>query len=94
VSEDGEILLPDNNFGSLYLGSIKRSKFGGKDAYDLAVGNHLVRGKMTKLDHPLLFTEKVGEGSDISFDVKGIITSKIVFSNRPTPLRHAQMAGN
>ena len=48
----------DKQFDGLSLGQIKKAKVGGKDTYDFAVGNHLLRGKVVQLDKPLLCTKK------------------------------------
>ena len=45
-------------YDKLTLGHLKKAKFGGDTAYEMSVGNHLIKGKLTNLDKPLLFTKK------------------------------------
>ena len=45
-------------FDTKVLGMLRQAKFGGSTAFEMEVGNHLLKGKVQKLDRPLLFTEK------------------------------------
>ena len=65
---------------------MKEAKFG-KDTYELSIGNSLLKGKLTNLEKPLLFTQKM-RNEEVSYEIKGIIRQKLVFNTRPTPLRN------
>ena len=47
------------DFDKLQLGFLKKHKFGGSNSYQLTVGNHLLDGKLQKLERPVVVTEKV-----------------------------------
>jgi hypothetical protein len=71
-------------------------KESAKGVYDLQIGNHLLKGKALDLPKPLIMTEKVLIGTEISYRVKAVIKRKIQFGTRPTPIRTGQSleAGN
>jgi hypothetical protein len=46
------------------------------------IGNHILRGKIEKLSKPLTLVEKKSGNLEIC----GMITQKIIFSERPTPI--------
>lgn len=73
-------------FDSLTLGSMKAQTNG---VYELMVGNHLIKGKISDLPKPIIMTEKVVNEAkgDVEFKIKAVLRRKIVFGSRPTPLR-------
>lgn len=73
-------------FDSLTLGQLKETSKGN---YDLVIGNHLLRGKMSDLPKPIIMTEKLVDKESGSFfhQVRAVIKRKVTFSGRPTPLR-------
>lgn len=78
-------------FDGLTLGQMKEATKGN---YELLIGNHLLRGKISDLPKPLIMTEKIidRENAQIIHKVKAIIKRKILFQGRPTPLRTGQSA--
>jgi hypothetical protein len=84
-SEDGDV-------NDLDLGMLKDL---GKGNYELQVGNHSIKGKITDLAKPLLMTEKVSlTDGNVNFMIKAIIRKKVIFSTRPTPLRKNLVGDN
>ncbi|CDW72440.1 UNKNOWN [Stylonychia lemnae] len=75
-----------SQYDDLNLGSMRELQGGN---YELQVGNHMIKGKLTDLPKALLFTEKVFDefNQQMEYRIKAIIKKKVVFSSRPTPLR-------
>lgn len=75
-------------YDSLELGMIIEVSKGN---YELRIGNHLLKGKMSELVKPMIMTEKViNEGNadgGVQFVIRAVIKKKITFAGRPTPLR-------
>ena len=46
--EDEKNSIETSQFSSLDLGNLKAAKFG-KDAYELKIGNHVLKGKLQQL---------------------------------------------
>jgi hypothetical protein len=63
-----------------------------KGNYDLLIGNHLLKGKISELPKPIIMTQKIIEGTQIFHKIVAVIKRKILFSGRPTPLRLNQSA--
>lgn len=56
--------------------------------YELYIGNHLLKGKISNLTKPLILTDKIqnAEGNK-EYVIKGVVKKKLMFGSRPTPLK-------
>ena len=72
---------------------MRKAKIGGAGVYEVIIGNQCLKGKVVELEKPLLFTERLenhdsnGNLTEVKYEVRGVVKTKIVFSTRPTPVR-------
>lgn len=70
----------------------------------MTIGNHILSGKLTKLEKPFVILEKCDlfssdahmptpSGLPQKYTIKGIVHHKIIFSTRPHVVQHDKMEG-
>lgn len=57
-----------------------------QENYSFNIGNHQILGKRTNLKNPILICKKNMHSDQNNINILHIITSKICFFNRPTPI--------
>jgi hypothetical protein len=61
----------------------------------MKIGNHLLKGKITELQKPMIMTERIKkEDGEMEYVIKAVIRKKIMFINRPTPVRNQNNENN
>lgn len=83
--EVGEELVDGGAIESLV--KLGKLTMDGDGRATLAIGNHLLQGRLITLKKPLLLLKKQQEEGDTRYVSRSIIKKKILFKNRPSILK-------
>lgn len=85
IELQGDLVSQTNSsFEGKFIGDLHYTKSGQPL---LIIGHHLLRGKEVSLEKPLaLLKRQAVDTSGIEFNVQCIITKKLLFKTRPTPI--------
>jgi hypothetical protein len=73
----------EKKFYLMYLGNLNTLD---KENYSFNIGNHQLLGKKSTLKNPILVCQKSMKNDQNKINIIHIITSKVIFFNRPTPV--------
>ena len=81
----GFIEVEPNSFESeVSLGNLQINKDNGNA--HLTIGNHLLEGKLVKLQKPFAIMEKVNTEKGVQYEVVSVAKEKYLFKTRPKPI--------